>query len=55
MDVETELEKLKSFGSKLDPMVCDTVHYVNTAIKDKKAIIVEGANAAMLDIDFGKL
>ena len=34
-------------------MVCDTVYYVNTAIKENRRIIVEGANAAMLDIDFG--
>lgn len=35
-------------------MVCDTVVYVNTAIKNKKKVVVEGANAALLDIDFGK-
>lgn len=35
-------------------MVCDTITYVNKAIKEKKKVIVEGANAAMLDIDFGK-
>ncbi len=35
-------------------MVCDTVLYVNTAVRDKKKVVVEGANAAMLDIDFGE-
>ena len=35
-------------------MVCDTISYVNKAIKEKKKVIVEGANATMLDIDFGK-
>ena len=34
-------------------MVCDTVLFVNKAIKEQKRVIVEGANAAMLDIDFG--
>ena len=35
-------------------MVCDTVVLVNKAIADGKKVILEGANAAMLDIDFGK-
>ena len=34
-------------------MVCDTVLLVNDAINDGKTVIVEGANAAMIDIDFG--
>lgn len=45
---------LEEYAAKLKPMVCDTVHYVNTAIKQGKKVVVEGANAAMLDIDFGK-
>ena len=36
-------------------MVRDTVLFVNRAISDKKRVLVEGANAAMLDIDFGML
>ena len=35
-------------------MVCDTVTLVNRAVKAEKNVIVEGANATMLDIDFGK-
>lgn len=35
-------------------MVCDTVLYVNKSIKEKKKVVVEGANATLLDIDFGK-
>lgn len=34
-------------------MVSDTVHYMNTALAGEKKILVEGANATMLDIDFG--
>jgi adenylosuccinate synthase len=29
------------------------VHYVNNAYDDGKRILIEGANATMLDIDFG--
>ena len=35
------------------PMVRDTVFYLHQAIQEQKKIIVEGANATMLDIDFG--
>ena len=35
------------------PMVRDTVIYLHQAIQEHKKIIVEGANATMLDIDFG--
>lgn len=48
------LERLLSYGKELRPMVRDTVHYVNTAVQEGKRVVVEGANAAMLDIDFGK-
>lgn len=52
-DIDAELKKYKAFAEEIRPMVCDTVYYVNTAIKENRRIIVEGANAAMLDIDFG--
>lgn len=35
-------------------MVCDTIYYLHKAIRDNKKVIVEGANATMLDIDFGR-
>jgi adenylosuccinate synthase len=35
-------------------MLADTVSYVNGSIKEGKAVLVEGANAAMLGLDFGK-
>ena len=34
-------------------MVVDTVLFLSKAMAEKKKIIVEGANASMLDIDFG--
>lgn len=34
-------------------MVKDTIAYLHTALKDGRSVLVEGANAAMLDIDFG--
>ena len=54
VDIEAELEVLAGYAARLRPLVCDTVLYVNTAVKEKKKVVVEGANAAMLDIDFGE-
>lgn len=55
VDIEKELDVLADYADKLKPMVCDTVLYVNEAVRAKKKVVVEGANAAMLDIDFGKM
>ena len=35
------------------PFVGDSIHYVNEAYESGKRILVEGANATMLDLDFG--
>ncbi len=53
VDIEEELKELQSYGERLRPMVKDTVFFVNSALREGKRVVVEGANAAMLDIDFG--
>ncbi|GAV07988.1 hypothetical protein RvY_17755 [Ramazzottius varieornatus] len=55
VDVDAELARYKKYAEEVRPMVKDTVFFTNQAINsvDSKFIIVEGANAAMLDIDFG--
>ena len=52
-DAEAELERYKKYREVLKPFVVDSVNFMHKAIKDKKRILVEGANALMLDIDFG--
>lgn len=34
------------------PMIVDSVYEINKALADGKKVLVEGANAPMLDIDF---
>ena len=34
-------------------MIVDSVYMINQALKEGKKVLVEGANAPMLDIDFG--
>lgn len=53
VDFDQELEKYKLFASKIRPMVADTASFLHNSLKEGKIIIVEGANAALLDIDFG--
>ena len=54
-DTEGELDQLKLFREKVidDNMVVDGAHMVNAAYKEGKKLLTEGANAAMLDVDFG--
>ncbi|KAA8583609.1 hypothetical protein FQN60_014817 [Etheostoma spectabile] len=54
IDIEGELIKLKNYVKRIKHMVRDGVHYMYEALHGPpKKILVEGANAALLDIDFG--
>ena len=53
IDIEDELQKYQNYVSKIRPLAIETVSYLNEALKQNKSIIIEGANATMLDIDFG--
>ncbi|KAI3404086.1 ADE12 [Candida oxycetoniae] len=52
-DYEEELKRYEKFRQELRPFVVDSVEFMHDAICQKKKILVEGANALMLDIDFG--
>uniref|UniRef100_A0A8C1UHJ7 Adenylosuccinate synthetase n=1 Tax=Cyprinus carpio TaxID=7962 RepID=A0A8C1UHJ7_CYPCA len=54
VEVEGELKKLKEYAERIRPLVRDGVYFMYDAIHGSpKKILVEGANAALLDIDFG--
>jgi len=53
VDIDDELAKYEKYANKIRPLVYDTVSFLDKAIREGKKILVEGANAAMLDIDFG--
>ncbi|XP_028579978.1 adenylosuccinate synthetase isozyme 2 isoform X2 [Podarcis muralis] len=54
IDIEGELKRLKGYTERLKPMVRDGVYFMYEALHGPpKKILVEGANAALLDIDFG--
>jgi adenylosuccinate synthase len=52
-DVEQMVAEFEVFDQEIDPFVTDTSLYLNKAIKDGKRLLLEGAQAALLDIDFG--
>ena len=54
-DGEAELAKLKALRERVmgDDMIVDGVQFINRAYSEGKKILAEGANAAMLDLDFG--
>ena len=53
VDRAHELEQFSRLREQVTPMIVDSVHYVNEAIAHGKKILTEGANALMLDIDYG--
>lgn len=53
VDIDEEVKIYKEYATTLAPFVTDTVTYLHDAISAGKRILVEGANAALLDIDFG--
>ncbi|KAM6434771.1 adenylosuccinate synthetase isozyme 2-like [Liasis olivaceus] len=54
IDTEAELEQLKIYAEKIRPLAKDGVYFMYQALHGpSKKILVEGANAALLDIDFG--
>lgn len=52
-DVETDLNFYRENHERILPFLADTTHLVHKAIADGKNILLEGANAALLDIDHG--
>lgn len=52
-DVDAALKRYQDFADRLRPFVTDTGKYLNDATKQGKRLLFEGAQATMLDIDFG--
>ncbi|KAJ6482856.1 AMPSase 1 [Mycena vitilis] len=52
-DTEGEILRYQTLAARLKPYVIDSVVYLHEALAAGKRVLVEGANAAMLDLDFG--
>merc|ERR1711971_800942 len=53
VDKAAEIERYRELAERVRPMVVESVSYLHKRLAEGKRILVEGANAAMLDIDFG--
>ena len=53
INYEELLEEYLGYAERLKPYVADTAQILNDAIKSKKNILFEGAQATMLDLDHG--
>lgn len=52
-DTEGEILRYKELAARLKPYVVDGPTFLHRAVAEKKRILIEGANALMLDMDFG--
>ncbi len=53
LNVEQIIEEYVEFDRQIDPFVTDTAVFLNDALKQGKRILAEGAQGALLDVDFG--
>ena len=53
IDIDAQLAYYKSVAERIGAMTTDTIEFTNDAYDSGKKILIEGANATMLDIDFG--
>jgi adenylosuccinate synthase len=52
-DLETVAEQYEGYAQRLRPYVADTSLFVETALRDGKDVLFEGAQATLLDLDHG--
>ena len=53
VDVDKTVDEYLAYYETIRPTVVDSIAYVHDALADGRRIMVEGANATMLDLDFG--
>ncbi|HEY1240109.1 MAG TPA: adenylosuccinate synthase [Bryobacteraceae bacterium] len=53
LDLGRIRDEYEHFSERIRPMVCDTAVLLNHAISEGKAVLFEGAQGTMLDIDHG--
>ena len=53
LDYQEILTEYNSYAEKIRPLVCDTISLLNDELDAGKKILFEGAQATMLDVDYG--
>lgn len=53
LDFDKIYGEYTAYAELIKPYVCDTITYLHKALEEDKKVVVEGAQATLLDIDFG--
>src|SRR5437763_10637160 len=53
LDAKTIIEETSAVVERLAPFICDTSHFLNQAAARGESILLEGAQATLLDVDHG--
>lgn len=53
IDFDSTLKEYKEYAKKLKPYIIDTITLIHNALDNGKKVLCEGAQASLLDIDFG--
>ena len=53
LDVEQVYAEAMRLAERLEPFISDTTHYLNRAARAGRSILLEGAQATLLDVDHG--
>ena len=53
LDAQQVFDEIHPLAERLAPFIADTMHFMNTAARDGRSILIEGAQATLLDVDHG--
>jgi adenylosuccinate synthase len=53
LDVNQIFDETSVFAERLAPFIADTTHFLNRAAREGSTILIEGAQATLLDVDHG--
>ena len=53
LDVNEIFDEMSALTERLAPFIADTTHYLNVAATSGRSILLEGAQATLLDVDHG--
>ena len=53
LDANEIFDEISRLAERLAPFITDTTHFLNKAARDGRTILIEGAQATLLDVDHG--
>jgi adenylosuccinate synthase len=53
LDAAQVFDEIAPLIERLEPFITDTTHFINNTVREGRSILVEGAQATLLDVDHG--